>query len=132
MSKVNIESESGAVVYDRTNHYDLKKITFYIRPDRFRFSHSAIARINFKQGMRVVFINLEDWYMALSNGNDNGYLLQKDSNRSGVSISASVIARAVLKKIAPGKDRCECTLEETNYEYHGNKVYKIENRSIIK
>ena len=116
-------------VYDRGNQIQLKPVVFYIRPDRLRFSNSTMKLLGMNTGESVVFIEIDDWYLCnvAATGIHNGkaYKLQKDTKRAGFSISASVIARSILRKIAPGKDRCECALEETNYEYHGNKMYKI-------
>lgn len=129
MSKIEIKNDPKAHVWDRKNQNELNHLRFYIRPDRLRFTHATAKRLGMFAGLKVIFVELGDWYICVSNVGE-GYLLNKDSKRSGISISASIIARSILKHIAPGQDRCECILLETQYVFYGKPLYKITNRQI--
>jgi len=129
--KIEITELQEAKIYDRKNQGQLNALKFYVTLDRLRFTHNTSARLGMKPGLRVVFVELGDWYVCVCD-TTTGYLLNRDSKRAGISICARVIARAILKQIAPGKDRCECVVTETQYVYHGKPLYKIENRLIGK
>lgn len=123
----DINKEIGFVKYTKENEKTKLPLQISISNRKFRVSKQTGAKIGMIEGKTMIFFEFGkegDWYIAPDAiGNIKGYKVYSISKRSGFEISASLLSRVISGRL--GRD---CVLQETNFEYQGKTVYKIEKR----
>jgi hypothetical protein len=124
--RIPITNEKNIKIF-KTSNDDKILTNLYVSANKgkLRFTVGCAAILGMNDNSRVAFFKLDNINWYVSTCVDGLKIFKDNKGRSGYSVSSARIVRDLILTLNKGGSRFEGELEETNYEYQNNPVYKI-------